>query len=116
MLNLEDSVFKLGNSSFQLCTQKISLVVSLRVYINVFLGGSVPGESAECVWARVGYPVRGVRGGGRSMLGVRSRQVLLRHRVYVRTPPWPLLETVLGLHQSCLPIGKYNYLVNLIGR
>lgn len=69
-------------------------------------GRSVPSKLTERVRARLGYPVCGVRGGGRSLLDLRRGQVLLRHRVHAGTPTWTLLEALLGLHKPCLLIGQ----------
>lgn len=62
-------------------------------------GRCIPGRLAERVRSGLGHPVRGIRGGGRGLLGVRSGPVLWRREDYAGTHARLVLEGMLVLYQ-----------------
>ena len=69
-------------------------------------GRGVPGEPAERLWTRNFYTLRGVRGGGRSVLVLRRGPLRARHRENDRSQAGNLLAGLLELHQPSLPLGE----------
>ena len=80
--------------------------LALTASVATVSGRGVPGEPAERLWARNFYTLRGVRGGGRSVLVLRRGPLLARHREDDRSRAGNLLAGLLELHQPSLPLGE----------
>lgn len=75
-------------------------------FIHLHLGWCVPGQLSKRVWSRIGYSVRGVRGGSRCLLALWSGSLLHWRWNYAGPTARPLLADLLGIHQSSFSAGN----------